>query len=115
MLIPEIRIKDYDYSLPQSKIAQFPKEQRDDSKLLIWKDGKITTSVFGGIGDEIPDDCILVFNNTKVIRARLIFSKPTGATIEVFCLEPLSPVLEIQASFAQTGSCTWKCLVGNAK
>lgn len=116
MPIPgNIRIKDYDYPLPHSRIAQFPKEQRDESKLLIWKDGEITTSVFGGIGNEIPGDCTLVFNNTKVIRARLIFSKHTGATVEIFCLEPLSPVTEIQASFAQTESCTWKCLVGNAK
>ena len=110
-----IHIKDYDYPLPPARIAQFPLEQRDGSKLLIWKEGKITESVFAKIGDELPEDSILVFNDTKVIRARLIFSKSTGATIEVFCLEPLSPVTEIQASFAQTSSCTWKCLVGNVK
>ena len=110
-----IRIKDYDYPLPVSRIAQFPLEQRDESKLLIWKEGKITESVFKKIGDELPEDSILVYNDTRVIRARLIFSKNTGATIEVFCLEPLLPVTEIQASFAQTASCTWKCLVGNVK
>ena len=110
-----IRIKDYDYSLPPSRIAQFPLEQRDGSRLLIEKGGKITESVFAEIGDALPADSILVFNDTKVIRARLIFSKNTGAPIEVFCLEPLSPVTEIQASFAQTASCTWKCLVGNVK
>lgn len=110
-----IQIKDYDYPLPLSRIVQFPLEQRDGSKLLIWKEGKITASVFAKISDELPEDSILVFNDTKVIRARLIFSKNTGATIEVFCLEPLSPVMEIQASFAQTVSCTWKCLVGNVK
>jgi len=110
-----IRIKDYDYSLPPSRIAQFPLEQRDGSRLLIEKGGKITESVFAGIGNELPDNSILVFNNTRVIHARLIFSKNTGATIEVFCLEPLSPVTDIQASFAQTSSCTWKCLVGNVK
>jgi len=110
-----IQIKDYDYPLPQSRIAQFPLEQRDGSKLLIWKEGKITASVFAKISDELPEDSILVFNDTKVIRARLIFSKNSGATIEVFCLEPLSLVTEIQASFAQTASCIWKCLVGNVK
>jgi S-adenosylmethionine:tRNA ribosyltransferase-isomerase len=116
MSIPgNIRIKDYDYLLPPDRIAQFPKEQRDESKLLIWKDGNIRTSVFGKIADELPGDSIVVFNNTKVIRARLIFAKSTGATIEVFCLEPLFPVVELQAAFAQTETCTWKCLVGNVK
>jgi len=110
-----IRIKDYDYLLPPSRIAQFPLEKRDESKLLIWKEGKISTSAFAKIADELPEESILVFNDTKVIRARLIFSKNTGATIEVFCLEPLFPFTEIQASFAQTASCTWKCLVGNVK
>lgn len=116
MPIPgNIRIKDYNYSLPPSRIAQFPLEKRDESKLLIWKEGKISTSVFAKIADELPEESILVINDTKVIRARLIFSKNTGATIEIFCLEPLSPFTEIQASFAQTASCTWKCLVGNVK
>jgi S-adenosylmethionine:tRNA ribosyltransferase-isomerase len=115
MPAPGIRIKDYDYLLPPSRNAQFPLEQRDKSKLLIWKEGNITESVFAKIGDVLPANSILVFNDTKVIRARLIFSKNTGATIEVFCLEPLSPVTEIQASFAQTATCTWKCLVGNVK
>lgn len=111
----DIYIKDYDYPLPASSIAQFPLEQRDGSRLLIWKEGKITESIFTRIGDDLPEDSILVFNDSRVIHARLIFSKSTGATIEVFCLEPLSPVAEIKSSFAQTGSCTWKCLVGNVK
>jgi len=110
-----IHIKDYDYPLSPSRIAQFPLEQRDQSKLLIWKEGAITESVFKQIQDELADNSILVFNDTRVIRARLIFSKNTGATIEVFCLEPLSPHTDIQAAFAQTASCTWKCLVGNVK
>jgi S-adenosylmethionine:tRNA ribosyltransferase-isomerase len=110
-----IRIKDYDYTLPAFRIAQFPAEGRDESKLLIWEKGKISESVFERIGDNLPVNSILVFNDTKVIHARLIFSKSTGATIEVFCLEPLLPYTEIQASFAQTASCTWKCLVGNVK
>lgn len=110
-----IRIKDYDYPLPASRIAQFPLEQRESSKLLVWKEGDIRESVFSRIGDELPEDAILVVNDTRVIRARLIFSKNTGATIEIFCLEPLFPVTEIQAAFAQTKTSTWKCLVGNVK
>lgn len=116
MPIPgNINIKDYDYPLPPSRIAQYPLEQRDESKLLIWRNKKITTSVFKKIGDELPESSILIFNDSKVIKARLIFSKNTGATIEIFCLEPLSPVTETEASFSQTRSCTWKCLVGNVK
>jgi S-adenosylmethionine:tRNA ribosyltransferase-isomerase len=115
MAVPHIQIKDYDYALPASRIAQFPVEQRDESKVLIWKEGKITESIFARIGNDLPANCILVFNDTKVIHARLIFSKNTGATIEVFCVEPVLPVTEIQASFAQTASCIWKCLVGNVK
>ncbi len=116
MPIPgDINIKDYDYPLPASRIAQFPPENRDKSKLLIWKEGKITESVFSNIGDELPEGSTLVINDTRVIRARLIFSKNTGATIEVFCLEPLLPFTEIEAAFAQTASCTWKCLIGNVK
>jgi S-adenosylmethionine:tRNA ribosyltransferase-isomerase len=93
-----IRIKDYDYPLPASRIAQFPLEQRDSSKLLVWKGGEIRESVFSKIGNELPDDSILVVNDTRVIRARLIFSKDTGATIEIFCLEPILPSAEITAS-----------------
>jgi len=116
MPIPgNIHIKDYDYPLPSSRIAQFPLEKRDESKLLICKSGNISESVFAKIGNELPDDSILVFNDTKVIRARIIFSKPTGATIEIFCLEPILPVTEIEASFVQTETCVWKCLVGNVK
>ena len=115
MPVGTINIKDYNYQLPESRIAQFPLEKRDESKLLIWKEGKITESIFANIADKLPSESILVFNDTKVIRARLIFSKSTGATIEVFCIEPLSPVVEIEAAFAQTNSCTWKCLVGNVK
>ena len=108
-------IEEYDYPLPSSRIAQFPLEKRDESKLLIWKQGKISESIFAKIGDQLPDSSILVFNDTRVIRARLIFSKKTGATIEVFCLEPLKPTSEVAAAFAQTGGSTWKCLVGNVK
>ena len=116
MNIPgNLRIKDFDYPLPHECIAQYPLEDRDASKLLIWNRGKISESLFSNIVSELPSGSMLVFNDTRVIHARLIFSKPTGATIEIFCLEPLEPTTEIAASFAQTASCTWKCLIGNVK
>ena len=115
MTIPDLRINDFDYNLPPERIAQYPAENRDASKLLVLKNGMISENIFANIDQEIPPDCLLVFNDTRVIRARLIFSKPTGATIEVFCLEPMAPVADIQQAFAQTGSCSWNCLVGNVK
>ncbi|MCX6245654.1 MAG: S-adenosylmethionine:tRNA ribosyltransferase-isomerase [Bacteroidetes bacterium] len=116
MAIPgNIRIKDFDYPLPPERIAQFPLENRDASKLLIWEKGKIRESLFSAIGSELPSGSILVFNDTRVIHARLIFSKSTGATIEIFCLEPLEPTTNIATAFAQSGSCTWNCLIGNVK
>jgi S-adenosylmethionine:tRNA ribosyltransferase-isomerase len=110
-----ISLEDFDYPLPEHRIAQFPLEQRDSSKLLIWKDGLISQDIFSEIGVYLPENCILVFNDTKVIRARLLFSKITGAIIEIFCLEPVSPVKELQAALTQKGSSTWECLIGNVK
>jgi S-adenosylmethionine:tRNA ribosyltransferase-isomerase len=110
-----IRIQDYDYLLPAEQIAQFPLETRDASKLLVYKDGHISDERFSGIGQHLPENSLLVFNNTRVIRARLLFRKPTGGQIEIFCLEPLSPTAEIQEAFHQTTASTWKCLVGNMK
>ncbi len=110
-----ISIEDYNYPLPEEKIAQFPVEQRDKSKLLISKDGEIIESIFENITNYLPSDSLIVFNNTKVIRARMRFKKPTGAKIEIFILEPLSPTKEIQNAFEVKGECEWKCLVGNAK
>ena len=111
----DIRIEDFDYPLPDVRIAQFPLEVRDSSKLLIWKDGKIGETIFSQVDKHIPESSLLVFNDTKVVRARLIFTKDTGATIEIFCLEPVLPTTEIQGAFRQTGGCSWTCLVGNAK
>ncbi len=111
----DIRIEDFDYPLPAGRIAQFPLDRRDSSKLLVWKDGKISETIFSQVDQYIPDNSLLVFNDTKVVRARLIFTKDTGATIEIFCLEPVLPTAEIQGAFRQTGECTWACLVGNAK
>lgn len=110
-----ISIKDFDYPLPENKIAQIPLEIRDTSKLLIWKDGLLSEDIFSQIDNYLPEESILVFNDTKVIRARLLFSKSTGTIIEIFCLEPISPVREPQAALSQKGSSTWECLIGNLK
>lgn len=110
-----IRIEDFDYPLSEDRIAQFPLAERDQSRLLIARNGMIFESVFSEIYRFLPSDSLLIFNDTKVIRARLIFTNPTGAKIEIFCLEPISPVTEVEAAFEQTKGCTWKCLIGNFK
>ena len=110
-----IRIKDYDYVLPAERIAQFPLATRDASKLLVYNHGKISESIFSEIDSYLPENSLLVFNDTRVIRARLFFRKPTGGQVEIFCLEPLSPSGEIQEAFHQRITSTWKCLVGNLK
>jgi S-adenosylmethionine:tRNA ribosyltransferase-isomerase len=110
-----ISIEDYNYPLPEDKIAQFPVKQRDKSKLLISNNGNIEESIFDRLTDFIPSNSLMVFNNTKVIRARMQFKKATGAKIEIFILEPLSPTKEIQNAFQVKGECEWICLVGNAK
>jgi S-adenosylmethionine:tRNA ribosyltransferase-isomerase len=110
-----IRIKAYDYTLPPDKIAQFPLAERDASKLLVFGQGGIREDVFTEIDRYLPSDSLLIFNDTRVIRARLIFTKPTGSQVEIFCLEPLYPSREIQEAFHQQNSSTWKCLVGNLK
>ncbi|MCL1821354.1 MAG: S-adenosylmethionine:tRNA ribosyltransferase-isomerase [Prolixibacteraceae bacterium] len=112
--ISAIRINDYDYDLPCEKIALYPLDKRDSSKLLVWRDGEMEESGFSEIGDFIPDNSLLVFNNTRVIHARLFFRRETGAHIEIFCLEPHEPA-DYQLSFQKSGSVVWKCLVGNAK
>ena len=110
-----IRIADYNYLLPADLIAQFPLADRDASNLLIFKHGLITKDIFSNIGDHLPGNSLLVFNDTKVIHARLIFTGTTGARIEVFCLEPTAPSSDIGAAFHQQSGATWKCLVGNLK
>lgn len=109
-----IRIKDYAYDLPEERIAKYPKLVRDESKLLLYRDGKVEEDTFCNLPAHVPEDTLMVFNNTKVIQARLHFHKQTGALIEVFCLEPHTPA-DYQLSFAQTASVTWTCLVGNLK
>ena len=113
-MIPEIRIEDYDYPLPDGRIAKYPLARRDSSKLLEYRDGTVSEHVFRDIPDLIPSDSIMVFNDTKVVPARLHFQRETGAHIEVFCLEPVFPS-EYNLIFAQTSSCRWKCIVGNVK
>ncbi len=113
--IPRIKISDFDYNLPQDRIAQFPLEERDGSKLLVYKDGEVSEDIFRNIADYLPPSSLLIYNETKVIQARLVFTKDTGANIEIFCLEPVSPTKEIQQAFQQTKRVVWKCLVGNSK
>ncbi len=108
-----IAIADYDYPLPDDRIAKFPLDRRDQSKLLIYRKGIISESLFCNIPDLLPPDTLLIFNNTKVIHARLFFRKPTGSTIEVFCLEPYQ--MPVAQSFEQRERCTWTCFIGNNK
>ena len=109
-----IYIADYNYPLPDERIAKYPLKERDHSKLLVYRDGEVSEDRFYNVGDYIAPGALLIYNNTRVIQARLEFHKPTGARIEVFCLEPLSPH-DYQLSLSSTTGCTWKCMVGNAK
>ncbi|MBR6829267.1 MAG: tRNA preQ1(34) S-adenosylmethionine ribosyltransferase-isomerase QueA [Paludibacteraceae bacterium] len=109
-----IYIADYNYPLPDERIAKYPLAERDHSKLLVYRDGQVSEDRFYNVGDYIAPGALLIYNNTRVIQARLEFHKPTGARIEVFCLEPLMPH-DYQLSLGSTTGCTWKCMVGNAK
>lgn len=112
--LKKIRIEDYTYGLPEERIAKFPLAQREASKLLIWKEGQIEETAFTSVRDLLKPGQTLIFNNTKVIHARIFFRKPTGAVIEVFCLEPYLPV-DYAQNFAARGECEWSCMVGNLK
>ena len=109
-----IDINRYDYDLPEERIAKFPLAERSASKLLVYRHGEISERHFADIGEELPAGQLLVFNNTKVIRARIIMHKPSGARVEVFCLEPCEPA-DYERAFAVKGSCEWSCIVGNLK
>jgi len=109
-----IYIADYNYPLPDERIAKYPLSERDHSKLLIYRDGQVSEDRFYNIGEYIAPESLLIYNNTRVIQARLEFHKSTGARIEVFCLEPLTPH-DYQLSLGSTTGCTWKCMVGNVK
>ncbi|MCD8203392.1 MAG: S-adenosylmethionine:tRNA ribosyltransferase-isomerase [Prevotella sp.] len=110
----QIKIKDYDYALPDLRIAKFPVAQRDHSKLLIYNKGVISEDVFYNIPKYLPQGSLMVFNNTRVIQARIHFHKETGALIEVFLLEPAMPS-DYEQMFQTNGECSWYCLVGNLK
>ena len=130
----EILIEEYNYPLPDERIAKYPLAQRDHSKLLVYRDGQVSEDVFHHIGEYLSSDSLLIYNNTRVIQARLEFHKkvvqefthsglpseplnceaPRGARIEIFCLEPLLPN-DHQLALSTTQGCTWKCMIGNAK
>ncbi|MEG2727909.1 MAG: S-adenosylmethionine:tRNA ribosyltransferase-isomerase [Mucinivorans sp.] len=111
----KINIDDFAYDLPNERIAKYPLTQRDGSKLLVYNSQhEIVDEAFRSLAEFLSSDALMVFNNTKVVRARLIFHKPTGARIEIFCLEPCDPPAYEQA-FAAKGQATWHCIVGNAK
>ncbi|WP_297006057.1 S-adenosylmethionine:tRNA ribosyltransferase-isomerase [Prevotella sp.] len=109
-----IQIKDFNYNLPDERIAKFPLAKRDNSKLLLYRHGEVTEDVFHNIAQYLPKGALMVFNNTKVIQARLHFRKETGALIEVFLLEPYMPA-DYEQMFQTTGHCSWLCMIGNLK
>ena len=113
-MIPEIHIEDYNYPLPDERIAKYPLSERDASQRLCYKEQIISEKRFSDISDILPSDHLMVFNDTKVVPARLHFQRPTGAHIEIFCLEPILPE-EYVSMFAVTDRCRWKCIVGNVK
>ncbi|NDW11704.1 S-adenosylmethionine:tRNA ribosyltransferase-isomerase [Bacteroides sp. 214] len=110
----EIKISEYNYSLPNERIAKFPLKERDQSKLLIYQHGEISEDCFASLPKYLPEGSLVVFNNTKVIQARLHFRKETGALIEVFCLEPIQPQ-DYALNFQQTEHAAWLCMIGNLK
>jgi S-adenosylmethionine:tRNA ribosyltransferase-isomerase len=112
--IKDISVKDFTYNLPVERIAKYALAGRDQSKLLVWENGKISDDNFYNLTKYLSSATMLVFNNTKVIKARLIFRKKTGARIELFCLEPILPS-DYSLSFSQTENCRWKCIIGNLK
>ena len=118
----EILIEEYNYPLPDERIAKYPLAERDQSKLLVYRNGQVSEDRFCRVGEYLPVDSLLIYNNTRVIQARLEFHKttsnnptqPQGARIEIFCLEPLKPH-DYQLSLGSNDGCTWKCMIGNAK
>ncbi len=113
-MIPQIRIEEYSYTLPDERIAKYPLAERDSSKLLMYHDGNVAEYRFSSLPGLLPEGSIMIFNDTKVVPARLHFQRASGAHIEIFCLEPVSPE-EYVSMFAVTDRCRWKCIVGNVK
>ena len=113
-MIPDIRIEDYNYMLSDERIAKYPLPDRDSSRLLYYSSGKIEERIFRDLPDLLPTDSIIVFNDTKVVPARLHFQRASGAHIEIFCLEPIDPP-EYNTIFAVDSVCRWRCVIGNSK
>lgn len=113
--IAELKLSDYEYTLPEEKIAKYPLEKRDTSKLLHYKNGKIENLQFNQLPDLLPAGSLMVFNNTKVIPARLIFQRSTGAKIEIFLLKPVAPTTVINEVMIKTDTVSWECMIGNLK
>lgn len=113
-MIPDIRIQDYNYPLLDERIAKYPLPERDASKLLWYRDGKVEEYVFRDLPELVPSSSTMVFNDTKVVPARMHFQRPTGAHIEIFCLQPVEPA-EYATVFSVTDRCLWRCVIGNSK
>jgi S-adenosylmethionine:tRNA ribosyltransferase-isomerase len=109
-----LSIKDYTYHLPEDRIAKYPVTERDASKLLVYNDGIITEDIYNNLYQHLPSNSLLVFNDTRVIEARLLFKKPTGGVIEIFCLEPHEQYPDITTAMIQRGKVLWQCLIGGA-
>ncbi|MDE3212008.1 MAG: S-adenosylmethionine:tRNA ribosyltransferase-isomerase, partial [Bacteroidota bacterium] len=110
----EISIQEYDYPLPEGKIAFFPLKERDQSKLLVFQKGQIREDTYLNLAGYLPQGTLLVFNDTRVINARILFAKPTGAVIEIFCLEPEEAVGDYALALSRTHTARWKCMIGGA-
>jgi S-adenosylmethionine:tRNA ribosyltransferase-isomerase len=115
MLPQKILIKEFSYLLPEERIAKHPLPERDKSKLLVYKSGKMEVRIYAELADCLPAESLLVFNNTRVMAVRLLFTKHTGSIIELFCLEPADDYPDVTTAMLQKGSVRWKCLVGGAK
>lgn len=111
----DLSIANFSYNLPDNLIAQYPLKQRDSSKLLIYKNKNISEGIFSHLNEYLPENALLIFNNTKVVEARLLFQKLSGGTIEIFCLEPDEQYPDISSAMLQDQKSTWKCLIGGAK
>ena len=110
----DISIADYSYDLPDGAIAYYPLAERDASRLLVYRAGELHEDIYRNIAQYLPEGALLVFNNTRVVEARIVFQKPTGGLIEIFCLEPPAEYGGIAAALMRTGSVRWKCLIGGA-
>jgi S-adenosylmethionine:tRNA ribosyltransferase-isomerase len=108
----ELSVHDFTYELPEQNIARYPLPERDSSRLLLYKDGAIEEDIYRNIARHLSPGSLLIFNNTKVVAARLLFQKPTGAVVEIFCLEPPPQYADMTTAMTQKGQVTWICLIG---